>query len=108
MCCQPVLGDWREKVKAAKVQTKSKAGSDHGKPEPDSKAAAAAAGAPAVAATPAGRPDLAALSAGLPEGWRAMWDKQSNDVYYGNPSTKVCSARLGWRPAHQMQRRSKA
>lgn len=35
------------------------------------------------------RPNLSALSAGLPEGWRAMWDQQSGDVYYGCPDTKV-------------------
>lgn len=35
------------------------------------------------------RPDLDALSVGLPAGWRAMWDKGSGDIYYGNPTTKV-------------------
>ncbi len=35
------------------------------------------------------KPDLDALSAGLPPGWRAMWDKSSGDVYYGNLATKV-------------------
>lgn len=35
------------------------------------------------------KPDLEALSAGLPRGWRAMWDKSSGDVYYGNPGSRV-------------------
>ncbi|KAK9806530.1 hypothetical protein WJX73_007844 [Symbiochloris irregularis] len=86
---QPLTGDWREKVRAAKVQSKSKPGQHETKQEPKSKAAAAATKAPLVAAAaPDGRPDLAALTLGLPEGWRAMWDKHSNDVYYGNLSTK--------------------
>ncbi|EFJ43274.1 hypothetical protein VOLCADRAFT_106914 [Volvox carteri f. nagariensis] len=34
------------------------------------------------------KPDLDALSAGLPSGWRAMWDKNSGDVYYGNMTTR--------------------
>ncbi|GFR46642.1 hypothetical protein Agub_g8253, partial [Astrephomene gubernaculifera] len=40
------------------------------------------------------RPDLDALSAGLPAGWRAMWDKGSGDVYYGNLTTRVGACRL--------------
>ncbi|GLI62519.1 hypothetical protein VaNZ11_005176 [Volvox africanus] len=35
------------------------------------------------------KPDLDALSAGLPPGWRAMWDKATGDVYYGNLVTRV-------------------
>eukprot|EP00983_Pelagomonas_calceolata_P057048 1144904-Pelagomonas_calceolata.AAC.3 len=34
------------------------------------------------------RPDLESLSAGLPQGWQAMWDKKTGDIYYGNPTTK--------------------
>jgi hypothetical protein len=35
------------------------------------------------------QPDLELLGFGLPEGWQAMWDASSGDVYYGNVSTKV-------------------
>jgi hypothetical protein len=35
------------------------------------------------------QPDLEVLGIGLPEGWQAMWDATSGDVYYGNVSTKV-------------------
>lgn len=71
-----------------------------------SAAAAAAASQPAAAAgrggdggskgtdkakakSTAAKPDLEALTAGLPAGWRAMWDKSSGDVYYGNTGTRV-------------------
>ncbi|KXZ54170.1 hypothetical protein GPECTOR_5g267 [Gonium pectorale] len=59
---------------------------------------AATAATVAAAAQPAvlnfkTRPDLDALSAGLPAGWRAMWDKGSGDVYYGNLTTKVRARR---------------
>jgi hypothetical protein len=33
--------------------------------------------------------DLEALSATLPAGWRAMLDPSSNEIYFGNLSTKV-------------------
>lgn len=33
--------------------------------------------------------DLEALSATLPAGWRAMLDPSSNQIYFGNLSTKV-------------------
>eukprot|EP01025_Chloroclados_australasicus_P064980 TRINITY_DN8780_c0_g1_i1.p1 TRINITY_DN8780_c0_g1~~TRINITY_DN8780_c0_g1_i1.p1 ORF type:complete len:636 (-),score=116.57 TRINITY_DN8780_c0_g1_i1:399-2306(-) len=36
-------------------------------------------------------PDLEALSAELPIGWRAMWDANSERVYYGNLSTREVS-----------------
>lgn len=39
-----------------------------------------------------GKPDLEKLSKGLPKGWRAMWDKNSKEVYYGNTESKVGSA----------------
>ena len=72
---QPLAGDWREKVKAAQAAAASPT--------------AATAVAPAPTPAPDGRPDLAALTVGLPEGWKAMWDKQSKEVYYGNLTTKV-------------------
>ena len=34
-------------------------------------------------------PDLDLLSTGLPEGWAAMRDAASGDVYYGNKQTQV-------------------
>ena len=71
---QPVAGDWRSKVKAAA----KKAGAPQAEKQLES-----------TAPPKDGRPDLAALTAGLPAGWKAMWDKASKDVYYGNPSTKV-------------------
>lgn len=43
----------------------------------------------ASATRSATRPDLDRLSLGLPPGWRAMWDKGSGDIYYGNLVTKV-------------------
>lgn len=36
-----------------------------------------------------GKPNLELLSKGLPAGWRAMWDKNSGDIYYGNLKTRV-------------------
>ena len=76
-CLQPLATDWREKIKAAK-----------GRPADAPKAAA-------VRAEPkkyTSKPDLEALSGGLPPGWKALWDKQSGEVYYGNPTTKVGKA----------------
>ena len=71
---QPVAGDWRSKVKAAA----KKAGASQPEKQPES-----------TAPPKDGSPDLAALTTGLPAGWKAMWDPKSEDVYYGNPSTKV-------------------
>ena len=36
-----------------------------------------------------GKPDLALLSKELPSDWRAMWDKNTGDIYYGNLKTRV-------------------
>jgi hypothetical protein len=72
-CLQPLAVDWREKIKVSKG------------PAPKS-AAAAPAPAPVKYSE---QPDLEALSKGLPKGWKAMWDRSSGEVYYGNPSTKV-------------------
>lgn len=41
------------------------------------------------------KPDLDALSKALPPGWRAMWDKKTGDIYYGNPGTKVRRTDVG-------------
>ncbi|GAB4822424.1 hypothetical protein N2152v2_009470 [Parachlorella kessleri] len=64
----PVVGDWRDKIKQAKPERKRK-----------KKAKDAAVESP----------DLDALSEGLPGGWRAMYDKGSQRVYYGNTKTQV-------------------
>ena len=97
---QPVAGDWRSKVKAARKAATS------GSSEGDTAPAASTSNEdqdPAgkrekgsrkhVAngkASKASRPDLEALAQGLPAGWRPMWDKASSSVYYGNLATKVC------------------
>jgi hypothetical protein len=65
------VGDWRDKIKQPKPEKKKKK-------KREAAAAAAAEG-----------PDLDALSEGLPDGWRAMYDKTSGQVYFGNLSTKV-------------------
>lgn len=69
--------DWREKIKANKS-----------KPAEAPKAAAVKAGPLKFGS----KPDLEALSVGLPPGWKALWDKKSGEIYYGNPSTKVGKA----------------
>ena len=76
-CLQPLAMDWREKIKAAK-----------GRPADAPKAAAPK----AQPLKYTSKPDLEALSGGLPPGWKALWDKQSGEVYYGNPTTKVRKA----------------
>ena len=83
MCLlQPLAVNWREKIKAAR-----------GKPAEAPKAAAAK----PEPVKYASKPDLEALSVGLPPGWKALWDKKSGEIYYGNPTTKVgkagCSCR---------------
>ena len=83
---QPLAVDWRAKLKASKSKTarrEAKAAARSAAAEASSSAATQ----PTPAAT--GKPDLAALSKGLPEGWRAMWDAASGDVYFGNLGTKV-------------------
>lgn len=98
---QPLAGDWRQRVKAAQRRERS-AEPAAGKP--------AKAAAPAAASVPAagGAVDLAALSAGLPPGWKAMRDKATGDVYYGNPATKVwaapCDEQPPGRPERQVPR----
>ena len=86
---QPLAGDWRAKVRAAKAPA---SGSPEPEPAPEN---AAAHQLPTVVPTPAGKPDLAALSVGLPEGWKAMWDRSSKQTYYGNLSTKVRATLAG-------------
>lgn len=79
----PLSVDWRARIKAKQ-------------------AAAAAAAAAAIANAQAAKsaadevvlhydaePDLDLLSTGLVDGWAAMWDATSGDVYYGNKATQV-------------------
>lgn len=66
---QPLEGDWREKVLAAKAK---------GKDSVDRSAQSET-------------PNLAQLSASLPQGWTAMWDAASKRLYYGNQETQVCT-----------------
>lgn len=69
---QPVGGDWRDKVKAAKKEEK--------RAKKTSKASKSSAAV-----------DLDALTATLPPNWHAMRDPASGEVYYGNLATKVSS-----------------
>ena len=72
-CAQPLAGNWRSKIKAAKKDGDGVSATE----------------APAGDAKSSEKPDLAGLSAGLPRGWKALFDKDSGEVYYGNPKTKV-------------------
>ena len=71
---QPLAMDWREKIKAAKSKPAEAPKPAAAKPEPVKYAS---------------KPDLEALSVGLPQGWKALWDKKSSEIFYGNPTTKV-------------------
>ncbi len=109
---QPVQGDWRQRFGAASTSGgEKKKSSKSSKPPSSSSAAAAAASASgsAAAAAVAGapgsaggganeplypkksktKPDLDWLSRGLPQGWRAVWEKDGGDIYYENATTKV-------------------
>ena len=89
---QPLAVDWREKLKAARKPSQNNA---------SAALAASAASQPTGSAsdidasdvvgnvTADGKPNLELLSKGLPAGWRAMWDKNSGDIYYGNLKTRV-------------------
>ncbi len=98
-------GDWRKTLAmqlgasevppAAPTTSKKHKSSSHKSSKRDKTAAAGAASAKeAAAAAPATtKPratDMASLSAGLPPGWRVVTDKETGDIYWENPSTKVC------------------
>lgn len=92
---QPVVGDWRERLKQGKPQRQRQA---QGSGQPAAAAATQAAspdagsgGAARAAASGAEHdvPDLDALSEGLPPGWRAMWDKTHRRLYFGNLATQA-------------------
>ena len=76
LALQPLAMDWREKIKAAKGKPAEAPQAATAKPEPVKYAS---------------KPDLEALSGGLPPGWKALWDKKSGEVFYGNPATKETS-----------------
>ena len=68
MFTQPIVGDWRAKVKAAKKAAKKAEKA----PQDDPKDRL-----------------LAEANQGLPSGWRAIRDATSKKIYYGNMVTKV-------------------
>lgn len=74
---QPIRGDWRTKVKAARKAVQKEAEAER----------APAKEVPHVEQTP----DLSEQNKGLPPGWQAIWDPASKGVYYGNINTKVAS-----------------
>lgn len=105
---QPVVGDWRQRVKqptkgakkrqqqegsAAATAGAAAAAAAAAAPAGTQSSAPAAAGASTVGPAPGGSdaamPDLDALSEGLPPGWRAMWDKTHRRVYFGNLDTQA-------------------
>lgn len=109
----PLAADWRAKLglsgEGGDATAAASAGTEDAAAKAARKAARKAAKAAARKAAEAGaaaaagptvqwptnskmKPDLEALSVGLPSGWVAMWDKASGDIYYGNPTTKVCNA----------------
>ena len=73
---QPLAADWRAKIRTAKAEPVE---------------GPSTAGAAQPSASP--QPDLLALSKDLPQGWKAMWDKASKEVYYGNLDTRVGAGR---------------
>lgn len=95
-CLQPLAVDWREKLKATRKGSK-KGSSASSSPDPAPSAAqpqpaqssSESAQAAELAMTADGKPNLELLSQGLPAGWRAMWDKNTGDIYYGNLKSRV-------------------
>lgn len=89
---QPLAVDWRDKVKGSRKASQSSASaSTSPSPAAAQPSSTTHASSPNVAAsvTADGKPDLDLLSKGLPKGWRAMWDKNTGDIYYGNLKTRV-------------------
>lgn len=96
---QPLSVDWRERLKTnRKGGTKGSSSASSPDPAPFSPGAGSAqVGAVAdVSMTTDGKPNLELLSKGLPAGWRAMWDKNTGDIYYGNLKSRVRNSRKGW------------
>ena len=89
---QPLAVDWRDKIKGSRKTSQSSASaSTYPSPAAAQPSSTTHASSPDVAAsvTADGKPDLDLLSKGLPKGWRAMWDKNTGDIYYGNLKTRV-------------------
>ncbi|XP_010487073.1 PREDICTED: formin-binding protein 4-like [Camelina sativa] len=83
---QPIVGDWREKVKrkkerAEKSQKKEQAEKSQNKSDEKSK----------KVDEKQQKPDLTNFSTNLPSGWLAYWDESTKKVYYGNTSTSQTS-----------------
>ena len=92
---QPLAVDWREKLKANR-KSSSKGGSGRRSPDSASPSRSPQPGSEAdVSVSGDGKPNLEVLSKGLPAGWRAMWDKNTGDIYYGNVKTRVRAAKKG-------------
>ncbi|OVA05119.1 WW domain [Macleaya cordata] len=68
---QPLGGDWRERVKRKRAQSRSEAVETPTE-------------APMNGIQ---QPDLIEISRDLPSGWQAYWDESSKEVYYGNTIT---------------------
>lgn len=88
---QPLAVDWRDKIKGKRKATHSSASatSPITTDAQDNSSADAAADNAAASMTADGKPDLDLLTKGLPAGWRAMWDRNTGDIYYGNLKTRV-------------------
>lgn len=85
--------DWRAKLKGKASDTSGPAAaSSSSMPAGASNSQADNATDLAASVTADGKPDLDGLSKGLPAGWRAMWDKNTGDIYYGNLKTRVRAA----------------
>lgn len=84
---QPLAVDWRQKLKGKGSQSSGPAAATTSPPSTTAQAASTSDLAASVTAD--GKPDLNLLSKGLPAGWRAMWDKNTGDIYYGNIKTRV-------------------
>lgn len=89
---QPLAVDWRDKIKGKRKATHSSASASTSPittAAQDNSSADAAADNAAASMTADGKPDLDLLTKGLPAGWRAMWDRNTGDIYYGNLKTRV-------------------
>jgi hypothetical protein len=88
------MGDWRERVRAAKASPFHGLTSETIPPQPSADVGTLDEGKKKdpvdnIADRTPTAEDLEELSAGLPTGWQAMWDSTSGNVYYGNLVTKV-------------------
>ncbi|KAL3851105.1 hypothetical protein ACJIZ3_012987 [Penstemon smallii] len=75
---QPVVGDWRERVKRKRAQKMKETGQS-------------SSDVPTIEIKQNNKPDLVELAKGLPSGWQAYWDDSTKKVYYGNVLTSETS-----------------